>query len=142
MKKTPEEIYESSLNAVKSILCMTDVLEVHKKELLSLMIWKITERFGKYTPEYITEGASDVLKSNKSTRDKVKLLAHEHVYTRKYLIQQILLYPDRYREILKNAIGCLVTREEHKKLSSVKSKEGWDRYQVANILYRTNIAHK
>lgn len=138
MKNSPEQIHQSALSAIKSILAMKDVLEVHKKELLSDMVWKITERFGKFNAEYVSKEAKKILDSNKTTKEKLRLLAHEHVYTRKYLMQKLLSKPNDYKNILKEAIGCVVTREEHKILSSIKDCEGWDRYIKSKVTYEKN----
>ncbi len=136
MKNSSEQIYKSALNAIKPILATKDVLEVHKKELLSVMIWKITERYGKLNAEYVSVAARKILNSDKTAQEKLKLLAHDHVYTRKYLIQKLMSQPKNYRNILKEAVGCVVTREEHKKLSLIKNAEGWERYRAARVVYK------
>ena len=45
--------------------------------------------------------------------------------------------PERAREIAKTAIGCVVTKEEHRELTRVSREQprlrGWDRYQAASI---------
>jgi vacuolar-type H+-ATPase subunit I/STV1 len=130
MKYDQEKILKSAVIAVKNILDMNGVLEVHKKQLLGLMIWKITERKGKYNTEYISEESSKL--------NDIKQLSHEHVFTRKYLIEKLINNPEEYRDILKNAIGCTVTREEQKQLTKIKGIEGWDRYQKSGIKYFKN----
>lgn len=138
MINSPEQIYRSALSAVKSILASEDVLEVHKKELLSVMIWKITERYGKFNAEYLSVKAKKVLNSNQSRLEKIQQLAHDHVYTRKYLIQGLIDKPRDYKSILKKAVGCVVTRKEHTKLSRENDVEGWDRFKESKIDYEKN----
>jgi len=138
MKYPSDKVYESAINACKSIVSMDNVLDVHKKELLSSIIWKITERNGKFNTDYVSLEAKKILGSNKTQKEKRKLLAHEHVFTRKYLIDQLLAKPAQYKKILSQAIGCVVTREEHIRLETIKNSEGWDRYEKAHIYYERN----
>jgi hypothetical protein len=42
----------------------------------------------------------------------------------------MLAEPKRAKEILARAIGCVVTKEEHRRLGP---GEGWKRYQAAEI---------
>jgi hypothetical protein len=45
--------------------------------------------------------------------------------------------PSRARELLQSAIGCVVTTDEHHKLTELSRKQphlkGWERYKAANI---------
>jgi hypothetical protein len=104
------------------------------------MIWVITEADGltaekrtgyKKKITYISEGV-------KKRRDKgdqsIKGLIHEHVYIRKGIVLKLLNGKGRNIEkILKNAIGCVVTNKEHKKLHEIIGCDGWERYKKANI---------
>lgn len=108
---------------------MKDVAEKHKKEILSILLWKTTEVDGKWSTRYISEG---VLKLNLNGKYK-KGIEHEHVFTRKTLILELLENPKKSNFIIKKAIGCLVTKEEHNKLNKVKNLEGWERYKKVNI---------
>ena len=91
------------------------------KELLSILIWKITEIHGKHNTRYISFG----VKNNKGKP------IHEHVIPRKILIEQILKSPKQTEEILNSTIGCLVTKEEHALLDN--NGNGWERYKIAKI---------
>jgi hypothetical protein len=43
--------------------------------------------------------------------------------------------PDKVDDILKSAIGCIVTTEEHALLSRFdKECDGWDRYEKAGVI--------
>jgi hypothetical protein len=50
----------------------------------------------------------------------------------------MLLKPSpEYEQIIKKAVCCVVTKDEHKRLSGVpKSVEGFDRYVAAGVSYR------
>jgi hypothetical protein len=42
--------------------------------------------------------------------------------------------PEDIEEILKNAVGCTVTKEEHTLLERFKHLDGWERYRQAGII--------
>ena len=73
------------------------------------MIWKITEAHGKYNTQFYSEGA---LQDAGNFR-------HDHVTTRKNLIDRLMKSPFDFESILKDAIGCTVTTVEHKNLSDL-----------------------
>lgn len=108
---------------------MEGVLDYHKRELLSILMWKATEVDGKNNIRYRSAGV---------LADEVARIHHEHVVTRKELVNRLISEPDRYVEILDDAVGCLVTREEHKRLAAAEradpSLRGWDRYRAADII--------
>lgn len=125
MPSTPFERVESAKHAIRAILAMDGILERHRDELLSLMIWKITEAEGKYTLRYRSEG---------SLTDPSAKKHHEHPFPRRWLIAQLKAHPTRVDEILERAFGCVVTIDEHRRLSSVPPHLlGWDRYKAAGI---------
>jgi len=119
----------SAFNAVQAILPL-DLYVPHKRELLKVCIWKITEANGKYKTRYRSIGA---LNENNSGN-----LQHEHVVEMKSLIDRLLNEPTNYSEILNDAIACVVTKEEHSKLTKVSRESdnlnGWSRYKKAGII--------
>jgi hypothetical protein len=120
-------IIYSAIEGIKSVATNDNLLLVHKKELISVLIWKITEANGKWSTRYRSEGVLD---------DSECKIQHEHVYTRKFLTEQILQNPSNAEHIVQNAIGCLVTEQEHSKLTAITSSQklqGWDRYEAAQI---------
>ena len=118
----------SAFDAVKAILPL-DLYIPHKRELLKVCIWKITEANGKYKTRYRSIGA---LNENKSGN-----LQHEHVVEMKSLIDRLLYEPAKYNDILNDAIACVVTKEEHGILTKVSREfdnlNGWGRYKKAGI---------
>ena len=65
-------------------------------------------------------------------------LEHEHVYPRKWLIDQMLAEPSAVEMVLDTfALSCTVTREEHRRLANAERTtpglEGWHRYHAAGI---------
>lgn len=67
----------------------------------------------------------------------LKKLNHEHVLPRKWLREQMKADPSRCEEIIASAIGCVVTREEHERLTTASrlnpELQGWERYQAAGV---------
>lgn len=120
------KIVTSAQEAIKSILQMgPNVLEEHKKSLISRMLWKITEAHGKYNTRYYSKEA---LKVGKNER------RHDHVLTRAKMIKRLLNNADNLLAEVDQAIGCIVTRDEHDRLSKFDTDyDGWERYRKANI---------
>jgi hypothetical protein len=123
MSESTAEIVESATVAIESCVHLP-ILERHKRDIISGLLWKITEANGKYTTRY---------RSNAAMQEGAKL-QHDHVFTRKDLTTRIIAEPERAREILQDAIACVVTVDEHKRLSRLgDSIRGWDRYTAAGI---------
>lgn len=100
----------------------------HLRELLSTLIWKITEANGKWDTRYCSESLF---------RNPDCKWNHEHVYGRKQLIDELLDAPKNLDAIMKNAIGCVVSEAEHKLLTKISRTkpgvQGWKRYISAKI---------
>ncbi len=111
----------SAITAIKAITQL-DLYLAHKKELLSVCIWKITEADGKTKVRYWSEGA---------VKNREAKLQHEHVHERKELIARLLSGED-VDSVVADAIACMVTKEEHQLLCA-SSSIGWKRYQDAGI---------
>ena len=118
----------SAIAAIRAILNAKDVIDTHRVELLSVCLWKLTEADGKYTTRFCSRHARDA---------GPEKLAHDHVWQRRALIDKLMTHPDDVLQIVENAIGCTVTREEHQRLTSEdrrgQSLEGWVRYAKAKI---------
>ncbi|MBI5599476.1 MAG: hypothetical protein HY890_07035 [Deltaproteobacteria bacterium] len=130
-KKRDERI-KSAVTAIKVIVPL-DIIESLKKGLISKCFWQITEADGKYETRYRSKGALDLYDRGNSKELKKKL-RHEHVFEKKRLIKKVIENPDKIEDIAGSAIGCTVTKEEHKRLShSNPDFEGWERYKAADI---------
>jgi hypothetical protein len=104
-------------------------LPYYKRKLLDTLLWKYTEADGKYNTRHRSVAANGCT-SNDGLR-------HDHVFTRKELIDQLMgAKSAQIPKILENAVGCVVTNDEHTKLSgSDKTLSGWERYRHAKIEY-------
>lgn len=114
---------------MRAILAASDVLPTHKRELLSICLWKVTEaEGGKYGTRFRSRAALQAPRTE---------LAHEHVEERAKLAQLLLEHPDRVDDVIARAIGCVVTRTEHRRLTEVgrarPELDGWARYEAAGI---------
>ncbi|QDT54289.1 hypothetical protein Pan44_23170 [Caulifigura coniformis] len=104
--------------AVEAILPL-DIDVKLKRRLLDACIWRRTELSGKHALRYVSVAA----------RDLPPGCIHEHVFTRKRLIDD-LMAGKPVGAVLKRAIACVVTGEEHTRL---KDGNGWKRYREAGI---------
>lgn len=118
----------SAVVLAKAVLSLEGITMAHRREFLSIAIWKYTEADGKITTRYRSVGAIGAVP---------KLCHHEHVIPRKWLIDRMLAEPDRCEEIMGRAIGCCVLRTEHDQLTAAEradpALEGWDRYRAAGV---------
>lgn len=121
-KRNPDRFarIESAIIAIKSIIPL-ELLDAHKRELLGVCIWKITEADGKWNVRFRSEKAL-------SSSDNLR---HEHVYERKHLIDR-LISGESVESVIRDAIACVVTKDEHLVLSR-QTSSGWDRYREAKI---------
>ena len=116
-----EDRIQSAKDAISAIVPL-NLYPAHKKELLDVCIWKITEADGKLRVRYWSEGALSAAKKD---------LRHEHVFERRELVQR-LLNGEPTDTVVSDAIACIVTKQEHIKLGA-SLKSGWERYLDAGI---------
>lgn len=117
----------SALALAKGVLSVASEIRpprLHKA--LSEAIWEYTEADDKYGCRYRSVGAL-----SETDRSQFR---HEHVVTRKHIVQSLLAEPDRVEEILADSVACVVTKEEDARLRQVpRGIEGWERYHRAGI---------
>jgi hypothetical protein len=120
----------SAVTLIKYLLAekKPEVLSAHYRQLLSVLLWKITEaEVPKYKTRFQSQGAL-------GGSDKAKL-RHDHVFQRSKMIAVLeKAAPDEIDDILKDAIGCTITIEEHTRLSKFDEEYGWERYRKAGIM--------
>jgi hypothetical protein len=134
-KLTSAQIIESAIVLAHAILA-TDALIQHKRELLDICIWKVSEANGKYGVRYWSAGVLHLVQEygglTAILKNRPIVLRHEHVNTRKSLVDAMLADATAISRILKeDVIACLVTTDEHPKLSS--KYDGFARYLAADI---------
>jgi len=119
----------SSVALARAVLAARDELApAHLREALSIAVWKYTTSDGKYTTRFRSEAALYA---------PSQLVHHEHVTTRRSLVDQMIAEPANVEKIMSTAIGCVVLRTEHATLGAIEranpSVTGWDRYRFAGI---------
>ncbi|MBM3545963.1 MAG: hypothetical protein FJX54_03340 [Alphaproteobacteria bacterium] len=127
-KRTPDEKRRSAFALVKLLLRPSrDLLDSHRREFLRTALYKVTEaEAAKYQTRYRSE------ESLSSTRPDWQ---HEHVYQRAAMVDRLLKAAKKdIDRILATAIGCVVTKAEHRRLNKVKGLDGWRRYAKAGIV--------
>lgn len=128
-----DAVRRDAIALAKFAVSSPDLREVTRKEVLSkyvLVLLTHGTANGKYGTRYRSKGALEVT-------DPVTL-EHEHVYPRKWLIEQILNSPSAVEMVLTHfAIACTVTADEHRLLASAEKANpglaGWERYHAAGV---------
>lgn len=111
----------------------TGMLRSHRKHLLKLAQWWVTEADGKWKTRF---RSSTVIQLAQDDPDSQVLINHEHVYGRADLAERMMQDPSRVDAILELCIGCIVTVDEHRTLSAQRGLQGWDRYRAAEVRVR------
>ena len=120
---------ESGLRAASAILA-AEILPEHKRELLSICLWKLSlaEGASKYDTRFVSAGALG---------KPVRLLQHEHVHERARLTRALILGEIAIESLRALVFPCTVLREEHTRLTALARSaphlEGWERYRSACI---------
>lgn len=97
------------------------------RRLYKEMTWEATELGGKYSTRYRSVKALE-LQQTLPVGQWLKLVAHEHVLSRKKLQERLSrCTTDReIRQVLQAAQGCVIRRDEHNLLDDTQT--GWRRY--------------
>jgi hypothetical protein len=94
------------------------------------VLWLVTT--GTAASKYATRFRSQAALATPDVRE----LRHEHVYTRRSLVAQMLADPDSIEDVIRNkAVACTVTKAEHDLLTPFdRTHEGWARYLAAGVV--------
>lgn len=117
----------SAIRAAKAILAL-DLYPSHKRQLLRVAIWKLTEAEGdhKYRTRYRTAGALAATG-----------VQHDHVVQQASLLDALCAHPDSAEELLGCAVACTVTIPEHEQLTEHSRLnphiDGWTRYEALGL---------
>jgi hypothetical protein len=124
-----KERLRSATTLVKGLLEMPGLTCEHRREFLKLALWKVTEAEGR--TKYKTRLRSPEAHSNSHG---VKL-EHDHVFQRSLMVEALLsASPEAVDTIIKRAVGCTITKQEHDRLKQFKKLDGWERYRKAEIV--------
>ena len=123
-----EDRRRSIAQLIRILIAIDDplVLDEQKLQVIDTLLWKFTEADGKHKTPFRSVAALGV-SSNLQLR-------HDHVATREQLKHLLIKSrPEQVDFILQEAVGCLVTIEEHDRLPHDRQSFGWQRYEEASI---------
>lgn len=120
----------SARELVNVALRETGMLRSHRKHLIKLAQWWVTEADGKWKTRFRSEV---VIQLAQNEPDSQVPINHEHVYGRAELAERMMEDPSQVDAILELCVGCIVTVDEHRILSAQRDVQGWDRYRDAGI---------
>lgn len=135
LKAPFKDNYESTLliegvkDLAKSVVHNDKLSKKVKINILKFFQCIISEAHGKHSTRFRSKLVLDLATYNPMNDTKI---IHEHVFTRAHISKQILEYPDKINDLLDSVVACIVTKEEHSRLTAVGSVEGWSRYSHAN----------
>lgn len=95
------------------------------------ILWRLSEGVGPTIPHKFLEVHFRSLAAHASP--VARGLQHDHVFQRAVIHEQILYQPDRASLTAAKVVACIVTKEEHKRLSKPSKLDGWDRYKEARV---------
>lgn len=127
---TAQSKVASARELVNVALRDTKMLPAHRKHLLKLAQWWVTEADGKWKTRFRSVRVIQLAEANPNSNEAIN---HEHVYGRAEPAERMLHDPSQVGAILELCIGCVVTVEEHRRLSAVRGLQGWDRYRTAGV---------
>ena len=137
-KKSAAKI-QSARILVRLALENSDLYPSHRRKMISDAIWYVTESDGKWKTRFKSK---QVLYLAKNEPNSLVRINHEHVFTRKAFVDEIL---SRREELLADmseldkllgiAVGCIVTKPEH---DSLVNGSGWARYAGTVEVYDTS----
>ena len=122
-----EQVLVAGIATARFAVTCPELFHAYRRELLDNVLWLVSVApSGKYTTRF---------RSKAAVTDPNAELRHEHVYTRRSLIAQMLEDPACIDQVIRErTIGCVVTKDEHRRLSQFdKTHEGWERYRAAGI---------
>lgn len=124
--------FRSAVAVARFAVTSVEVVAAQRDRLLGECIWFVTEADGKYATRYRSRGVLE-LQDDGPLRSVLSRLRHEHVVTRKSLADRMRVGEDP-EVVLADAVACVVTVEEHARLSVYDlTHYGWDRYRAAGV---------
>ena len=129
--KTSPDV-ESDLKDVMRV--MTNILSLNiniviKKRMLNHAIWEVAYATGNFKGRYRSQGVIDSVE---------KEIQRDHVHQKKDTVDRLLKGQASVEQAVENTIHCVVTREEHHRLSDYSKLnpevDGWNRYKNIGVV--------
>jgi hypothetical protein len=128
---------EQRLEDVVVVLRTLRSLDVHastKREMIDRALWLVAELSGDFAPRYRSDGVLVELGVP---------IQRDHVHPRAQLRAQVLESDRELADIVSDSFCCLVTKQEHARLTEVPNNlEGWDRYSAAGVVVRDMATYR
>ena len=122
--------YEAGFVDVESLVCSVLHLEIAtplKKRMLVHALWEIVKLNGDFRTRFRSKAALTL----------GVVIERDHVYQKGRVIKCLMDNPDQTASILNKSLHCVVTKEEHRKLTQLSEAraeiDGWSRYHEAGI---------
>jgi hypothetical protein len=116
-----------TVEAVYAIDGPFDLKGEMRERVFKEIAWMLTEHDGKYTTRYRSVAALEAQQAD---------VQHEHVFPRRQLYH-LSRHGLSFRDVFGYCLGCVVTKEEHSRLSAQDRRPGaamgWKRYLSAGI---------
>ena len=127
------EHLRSATALARFALSSGDLTEEHRTQLLNNAVWYVSEAAGKYKTRYRSAGVL-ALETDAPIRKWWSDLRHDHVTTRRSILEQLRKADADVGAVLSSVVSCVVTKPEHERLSQFDvTRAGWDRYRVARV---------
>ena len=137
IKATATETICSAKALASLVLQSAELRPAHKRDVLHYVIWKTTEaKHGKHRlPLRSVAAHEQIERPQRDWRGRaIRNLRHEHVYTREWLVEQLMKPGSNVSDLLDElAIACVVTKEEADLLDEKRLLIGWHRYRDAGL---------
>jgi hypothetical protein len=123
--------FDTKLVDIKKALASILLLDINvqmKKRMVGYIIWEIaTYLNGNFKGRYRSKGAL----VPRAT------IQRDHVNQKARIIERLLASPDQVDAILGDLVHCVVTKEEHDRLTAYSKMnpdiDGWDRYRMVGV---------
>lgn len=122
--------FEAQLADVEKVITNLLQLDINlslKKRLLVHAVWEVTKLGGDFKGRYRSKG---VLVSG-------VVIQRDHVLQKGRIVERLLTNPDQTEAILAEVVHCVVTKEEHERLTAYSRMnpdiDGWERYRGAGV---------
>lgn len=122
-----EAIHLADIDKLINTLLGTQINRRVQKMMIDRAVWLVVEHTGNFYSRF----RSDETIGKASVKPGVRI-QRDHVYTRKSLVAHLLSGTATVSSVIDQAQCCIVTKEEHDRLSRVpQTIVGWDRYRKA-----------
>jgi len=136
----PSANMESELNDVVRLITSVlslDINVVIKKRMLNHAIWEVAYATGNFKGRYRSQGVID--------RVGIEI-QRDHVHQKKDTVGRLLKGQTSVEQAVRDTIHCVVTREEHLRLSDYSKLnpevDGWNRYNNIGIVVHDMLTGK